>query len=96
MSIDENDFFQFKANVHHWLVFEVGYPLNINFEPALIKSWLDINCLAREWKSWDDLNCGSSEELEVYAEMLTEECGLADVGSLSLPIGRGRPVPWTW
>jgi len=25
---------------HHWLVFEVGYPLDVNFPPALIRPWL--------------------------------------------------------
>jgi len=71
-----NEAEQFKANVHHWLVFEVGYPFNMYFPPARIRPWLDIDYLAREWKCWDDLNCGSSEPVEIYVEMLREECGL--------------------
>ena len=38
-----NEAEQFKVNVHHWLVFEVGYPFNMNFPPALIRPWLDID-----------------------------------------------------
>ena len=72
----EREYLQFKTNVHHWLVFEVGYPLNVNFPPALVRPWLDVDYLAREWKCWDDLNCGSSEPIEIYTEMLREECGL--------------------
>ena len=75
-SIAENDLWQLKVYVHHFLVFELGYPFHLNFPPSTMSRWVDVDFLAREWQAWDVIHVGDRAFVAQYVEAIRAEAGL--------------------